>query len=75
VNAAAQQTATCFEKNEAAALHDGSDQVGDSGMIERLTTADPENGRGADKEAANSFVRNGMCGTSVQDLCSVDEIE
>jgi hypothetical protein len=44
-------------------------------MIERLTTADPENGRGADKEAANSFVRNGMCGTSVQDLCSVDEIE
>src|SRR2546427_789723 len=75
VNAAAQQRAACFEKYEAAALRDGADQVRDSGMLKRLASADPENGRGTDKEAANSFMRYGMRGTGVQNLCGVDKID
>ena len=75
VNAAAQQRAACFEKYEAAALRDGADQVRDSGMLKRLASTDPENGRGTDKEAANSFMRYGMRGTGVQNLCGVDKID
>src|SRR6266850_2248901 len=74
VNAAAQQSAASFEKNETAALHDGADEVRDSGMLQRLASADPENGCGTEEQAANSFVRNGMCRTGMQDFCGVDEI-
>jgi hypothetical protein len=74
VNAAAQQSTASFQEYEAAALHDGTDQVRDSGMLERFTSADPENGRGTGKEATNSFVRNRMGGSRVQDFCGVDEI-
>jgi len=60
VNAAAQQIAASFEKNEAAALRDGLNEMRDSGMLERLASADPQNGGGAIKNALNLFVRNGM---------------
>jgi hypothetical protein len=61
VNAAAQQLAASFQKNEAAAPDDGADQMRDSGMFERLASADPNDGRGTAQEATNSFMRNGMC--------------
>ena len=75
VNAAAQQSAASFEKYEAAALHDGADQVRDSRMLERLASADPKDGSGICKKAANSFVRNRMCRTGMQDFCGVDKID
>ena len=75
VNAAAQQSAASFEKNGTAALHDGAGQMRDSGMLERFASTDPKNGSGTDKKAANSFVRNGMSGTGMQDFGSVDKID
>ena len=75
VNAAAEQSAASFEKYEAAALHDGADQVRDPGMLERLASADPKDGSGTCKKAANSFMRNRMCRAGMQDLCGVDKID
>src|SRR6266403_1044907 len=75
VNAAAEQSAASFEKYEAAALPDGADKVRDPGMLERLASADPENGRGTAQEATNSFVRNGMSGAGMQDFSGVDKID
>src|SRR5882672_1916422 len=75
VNAAAQQSAARLEKYETAGLHDSADQVRDSGMLERLASADPENGCRTAQEATNSFMRNGMSRTGVQDFCCVDEID
>ena len=74
MNAAAQKRSTCFEKNETAALHDGLDQVRNSGMLQRLAPADPKDGRGTGKKAVNSFMRNGMSRARVQDFCRVDKI-
>jgi hypothetical protein len=75
VNAAAQESAIGFKKNEVARLREGANQVRDSRMKERLWAAYPDDRRVGGGKATDFFKRNGLGGILVQNFRRVKELD
>ncbi|HUC54577.1 MAG TPA: hypothetical protein VMR90_11045 [Candidatus Cybelea sp.] len=55
-----------FQKNKVTRLGDGSNQMRNAGMIERLASRDPNNRGAAGNNLPNPLVRNRMIGIVMQ---------
>jgi len=74
VDAPAKKRSIGLEKNKVTGLRDGSNQVRNARMTQRLASSNPNNGAPAAVNFANSFVRNGMAGIVMQNLRRIHKL-
>jgi hypothetical protein len=71
VDAAAECGSIGFEKNKMAAPRDGTDQMRNARMIERLASANPNHRRAAGNDFANPLVGNRLIGMVMQKFSGI----
>src|SRR5713226_1771077 len=71
MNAAAKMRSIGFEKNKMTSLRDRSNQMRNTGMMQRLASSDPHDRRAAGNNFANLFMRNRMVGVVMQNFCHI----
>jgi hypothetical protein len=74
MNAAAKQGSIGLEKNKMTASRDGTHQMRNSRMFQRLASADPNDGRASRNYFVNLFVRNRMAGIVMQNFCRIHKL-
>jgi len=75
MNAAAKKHSVGFEKNKVARLRYGSNQMRNSGVMQRLGSPNPNDGEATGINFADSFMRHRMAGTVMQDFHGIQELD
>jgi hypothetical protein len=73
MHAAAEKSSIGFEENKMAAVRDGTNQMRDAGVMQRLASPDPNDRRAAANNIADLFVRNRTAGIGMQNFCRIHE--